>query len=151
LHVFLLYHYPSHTCVHISNRSSPKQSTDRHHLSQTCHVLNPMRRLSRTPTVFSRPPPDHPCIIFRRLSSSEAVNVNERFRSPVTEHIPRFDWRLRVSSPKPPLNTAIKVLEKRTQPPFPTDAYPYNAHIQKYKDQFVTVLPPYKLTTHSVL
>ncbi|KAF9785941.1 P-loop containing nucleoside triphosphate hydrolase protein [Thelephora terrestris] len=110
-----------------------------------------MRRLSRTPTVFSRPPPDHPCIIFRRLSSSEAVNVNERFRSPVTEHIPRFDWRLRVSSPKPPLNTAIKVLEKRTQPPFPTDAYPYNAHIQKYKDHFLPLLSSERAQNEAVV
>ena len=127
-----------HTCVHISNRFSPKRLIGHRHLSQTCHVLNPMRRLSRIPTVFSRPPPHHPCIIFRRLSSAETANVNGRLSLPVTGHIPRFDWRLRVPSPKPPLNTVIKVLERRTQPPPPTDAYPYNAHIQKYKDQFVT-------------
>ena len=106
-----------------------------------CHVLNPMRRLSRIPPVIPPPLPPHSghsCIISRPLSSFEASNAKEWLHPPLLDHVPRFDWRLRVPSPKPPFSTIQKALAKRTQPPLPTDAYPYNTHIQKYKDQYVT-------------
>jgi len=106
-----------------------------------CHVLNPMRYLTRTRTVLARPRHpclDHPRLISRPLSSLGAVNPNRHLYSPVTDDVPRFDWRLRVPSPKPPLSTVQKALERRVQPPLPTNNYPYDAHIQKYKDQSVT-------------
>lgn len=109
--------------------------------SQPCHVLNPMRPLSRIPLVIVRPLPLYSarfCIISRPLSSFDASNANARLNSPAINHILRFDWRLHAPSPRPPLSTEQTVLAKRTQPPLPTDAYPYNAHIQNYKDQYVT-------------
>lgn len=105
-----------------------------------CHALRPMRHLTRIPTVLVRLRPsclDHPCLSSRPLSSFEAANAREHLHSPVTDHVPRFDWRLRVPTPKPPLSAIQKVPEKRAQPPLPIDSYPYNAHIQKYKDQSV--------------
>lgn len=111
-----------------------------------CHVLNPMRHLNRLPTVFARPRPpcpDPPCLVSRPLSSFGAADAREHLRLPATDHVPRFDWRLRVPSPKPPLSAAQKVLEKRAQPPLPTDSHPYNVHIQKYKDQSVICRDPF--------
>jgi hypothetical protein len=141
LHVFLLYHHPCHTCVYMSpNRLSFLSALDQSLPLSPCHVLNPMRRLSRLPQVIVRPRPpccDNTCIISRPFSSSGASNASEFLHPPLIDHVPRFDWRLRVPSPKLPFSAARKFLAKRTQPPLPTDAYPYNAHIQKYKDQYV--------------
>ena len=100
-----------------------------------------MRYLSRIPTVLPRTSPPclyNPRLPFRLLSSFEAANASEHLRPPATGHVPRFDWRLRVPSPKPSLSTVQKALEKRAQPPLPTYSHPYNAHIRKYKDQSVT-------------
>ena len=99
-----------------------------------------MRRLSCLPQVIIRPRPsccDHPYIISRLLSSFQASNSSECLHSPLVNHPPRFDWRLRVPSPKPPFSAVQRSLARRTQPPLPTDSYPYNSHIQKYKDQYV--------------
>ena len=104
------------------------------------------------PTVFARPRTscsDHHCLISRPLSSFESANAREHLNSPVTDHVSRFDWRLRVPGPKPPLSTVQKVLEKRVQPPFPTDSYPYDPHIQKYKDQSVMHRVPSLPIDHS--
>ena len=114
---------------------------DRSSLLSACHVLNPMKHLSRVPTVLARPRPscsDHPCLLSRPLSSFEFANASEHPHSLVTDCVPRFDWRLRVPSPKPPLSTFQKSPEKRAQPPLPTSSHPYDAHIQKYKNQSVT-------------
>jgi len=99
-----------------------------------------MRHLNRIPTLLARPRTscsDHHCLISRSLSSYDSVYAREHLNSPVTDHVPRFDWRLRFPGPKPPLSTVQKDLEKRIQPPLLTDSYPYNYHIQKYKDRSV--------------
>lgn len=109
-----------------------------------CHVLDPMRYSSRIPTVLARPRPvcpDNPGLI-SRLLSFEAGHANEHLHSPVINHVPHFDWRLRVPSPKPPLSTIQKVFGKPLQPPLPSHSYPYDVHIQKYKDQSVTYRVP---------
>jgi len=114
-----------------------------------CHVLNPMRYFNRISTVFARPrlPCSHsPGFTSRPLSSFEG----EHLRLPVTHYVPRFNWRLRILSPKPPLSIFRKVLEKRAQPPLPTDSHPYNVHIQKYKDQSVMHCIPSLPTRYSL-
>ena len=128
-------------CPYIDLISSPSRVICQSKLPSLarCHVHNPMRHLNRVPTVLARPGTpclDHHCLTSRFLSSFDPANAAERFS--LTDHAPRFDWRLRVPHPKSPLSTIPKVLGKRTQPPFPTDSHPYDAHIQKYKDQSVT-------------
>lgn len=109
-----------------------------------CHALNPMRHLSRVPTVLTHPRPpcsDQPCLLSRPLSSLsplQSTNTAKHLHSPVADHLPRFDWRLRVPTPKPPLSTVQKVPERRAQPPLPAYSHPYSGYIQKYKDQSVT-------------
>ena len=119
----------------------PERSIDRHLSLSDCHVLSPMRHLSRTSSVLARPRPlclDSPCVLSRPLSSFELANASEHLHPPVTDHVSRFDWRRHVPSPKPPLSTFQKVLEKRTQPPLPAYSHSYDSHIQKYKAQSVT-------------
>lgn len=133
----------SYLCSYIDLISSPSRVICQSKLTSLarCHVYNPMRHLNRVPTVLARsgtPCLDHHCLTSRPLSSFDPANATERFSSSLTDRAPRFDWRLRVPHPKSPLSTIPKVLGKRTQPPFPTDSHPYDAHIQKYKDQSVT-------------
>ena len=140
-HVSLLYHHFCHTCVHTLDRLSLERSIGRYLSLPHCHVLNPMRYLSRASPVLTRPRlscSDYPCVLFRPLSSFESTDTNEHLRSPVTDHVPRFDWRRHVPSPKPPLSTFQKVPERRAQPPLPAYSHPYGTHIQKYKAQSVT-------------
>lgn len=130
-------------CSYIDLISSPNRATRRSPPVSfvRCHVRNPMRHSNRVSTLLARPRTaylDHRCFTSRPLSSCDPANAAERFSTSLTDHAPRFDWRLRVPHPKSPLSTISKVLEKRAQPPLPTDSYPYDVHIQKYKDQSVT-------------